>query len=96
MICDNDRIETTVYRKPTNSEIYLNWKSYLPCSWKCGTLKTIIRRAYLIFSTPDYLHLLLFPYSGPKCQKPIRSMKNDALKSKLPYKTLSISQHIRP
>ena len=52
---NKDTIETTVYRKPTNSDIYLNWKSFSPCSWKRGTLKTIIRRAYLICSTPDYL-----------------------------------------
>ena len=47
--------ETAVYRKPTNSDIYLNWKLFSPSSWKRGTLKTIIRRVYLICSTPDYL-----------------------------------------
>ena len=47
MIRNKDTIESTVYRKPTNSDIYLNWK-FSPCSWKRGTLKTIIRRAYLI------------------------------------------------
>ena len=38
LICDN-MIETTVYRNPTNSDIYLNWKWFSPCSWKRGTLK---------------------------------------------------------
>ena len=52
---NKDAIETTVYRKPTNGDIYLNWKSFSPCSWKHITLKTIIRRAYLNCSTPDYL-----------------------------------------
>ena len=113
----------------------MNWKSFSPCSWKGGTLKTIIRRAYLICSKADYLqkeldhiayvfekfnnypkwaikqllenvkynhhgtshevseinevnndkksHLLLLPYSGPKCEELNRSMKK-ALKSKLP------------
>ena len=46
---------TTVSRKPTNSDINLNWKLLSPCSWKCGTLKKIIRQSYLICSTPDYL-----------------------------------------
>ena len=55
LIRNKDTIETTVYRKATNSDIYLNWKSFSPCSWKRGTLKTIIRRAYLICLTPDYL-----------------------------------------
>ena len=40
---NKDTIETTVYRKPTNGDIYLNWKSFSLCSWKRGTLKTIIR-----------------------------------------------------
>ena len=32
LIGNNDTIETTVYRKPTNSDIYLNWKLFSPCS----------------------------------------------------------------
>ena len=55
LILNKDTIETTVYRKPANSDIYLNWKSFSPSSGKCGTLKTTIRRAYLICSTPHYL-----------------------------------------
>ena len=55
LICNKDTIETTVYRKPTNSDEYLNRKLFSSCSWKSGTLKTIIRKAYLICSTPDYL-----------------------------------------
>ena len=30
-------MKTTVYRKPANSEIDLNWKSFSPCPWKRGT-----------------------------------------------------------
>ena len=55
LIRNKDTIETTIYRKATNSDIYLNWKSFSPCSWKRDTLKTIIRRAYLICLTTDYL-----------------------------------------
>ena len=55
LIRNKDTIETTVSRKQTNGDIYLNWKSFSPTSWERGTLKTIIRRAYSIFSTPDYL-----------------------------------------
>ena len=55
LICNKDTIETTVYRKPTNSDIYLNWKSFSPCSWKRGNLKTIITRAFLICSITDFL-----------------------------------------
>ena len=55
LIHNKDTIETTVYRKPTNSDLYLNWKLFSPCSWKRGTLKTIIRRACLICSKPNYV-----------------------------------------
>ena len=55
LICNKDAIENTAYRKPTNSDIYLNWKSFSPCSWKRGNLKTIITRAFLICSTIDFL-----------------------------------------
>ena len=141
---NKDTIETTVYRKPTNGDIYLNWKSFSLCSWKRGTLKTIIRWAYLICSTPDYLqeeldhiayvsekfnnytkwvikhlleevkynhhgtshevlqinevnndeksHFFLLPYSGPKDEKLIRSMKK-AFKSKLPDNIVSKSAY---
>ena len=53
MIRNKDTIETN--RKPTNSDIYLNLKLFPLCSWKRGTFKTIIRRAYLTRSTPYYL-----------------------------------------
>ena len=33
LIRNKDTIETTVYRKPTNSDIYLNWKSFSPCQF---------------------------------------------------------------
>ena len=55
MIRNKDMIEATAYMKPASSHIYLNWKSFSPSSWKRGTLKIMIRRAYLIGSTCDYL-----------------------------------------
>ena len=46
-------IETSVYRKPTNNNIYINWNAYGPRQWKLGTLSGIIRRAYDICSTEE-------------------------------------------
>ena len=40
-----NKIETTVYRKSTNNDIYLNWGSFAPVTWKRGTLKTLFNRA---------------------------------------------------
>jgi len=48
-------IETTVYRKPTTNNVYLHWNAFAPKTCKRGTLKTIIKRAYLICSTDKHL-----------------------------------------
>ena len=42
VIRKNNDIETTVYRKPTNKAIYLNWNSFSSKYWERGTLITII------------------------------------------------------
>ena len=47
------KIYTTVYRKATNNDVYLNWNAFAPISWKRSTLKTLIERAYLICSTDE-------------------------------------------
>ena len=43
-------LETSVYRKETNNNIYMNWNSYSPRSWKIGTLRNLTRRAIMISS----------------------------------------------
>ena len=43
-----NNIVTTVYRKTTANDLHLNWNLFAPTSWKRGTLKTLIDRAYLI------------------------------------------------
>ena len=48
-------ISTKVYRKNTNTDIYINWKSIAPNNWKWGTLKTLVTRAFDICSTDEYL-----------------------------------------
>ena len=47
------KIYTTVYRKATNNDVYLNWNAFTPISWKRGTLKTLIECAYRICSTDE-------------------------------------------
>ena len=44
---------TILYRKATNNDVYLNWNAFAAISWKRGTLKTLIERAYLICSTEE-------------------------------------------
>ena len=48
-------IDTTVYRKPTNTDIYINWNSFAPVTWKKSTLKMLIHRAFRICNKPYFL-----------------------------------------
>ena len=54
IIRKKNSIETTVYRKSIATGIYLNWFSFAPNTWKRGTLKSLVCRAYNICST-EYL-----------------------------------------
>ena len=44
-----------MYRKNTNTDIYLNWLSHAPNTWKRGTLKVLINRTYTLCSTDYHL-----------------------------------------
>ena len=46
LIKNAHNIDTTVYRKPTNTYIYINWNLHAPTTWKRGTL-----RRYLVAFT---------------------------------------------
>ena len=52
---DNGSLETSVYRKDSDTNIYINWKAYAPSQWKIGTLKGLFRRAFLICSNDESL-----------------------------------------
>ena len=55
LLREGQNIITIVYRKVTNSDIYLNWNSFCPQGWKRETLKSLAQRAHLICSTEDLL-----------------------------------------
>ena len=50
---NGNNIVTTVYHKTTSNDLYPNWNSFAPTSWKRVTLKTLIDHAYLIGSSPE-------------------------------------------
>ena len=50
-----NNITTTVYRKSTCNDIYLNLNAFAPATWKRVTLKTLVERAYVICSTDQLL-----------------------------------------
>ena len=46
---------TTIFGKPTNSDIYLNCNAFASDTWKRETLKTLVKRAYIVYSTNELL-----------------------------------------
>ena len=50
LIKKGNNIVTTVFSKETTNNIYLNWKCFVPTTWKRGTLNALVDCAYLIYS----------------------------------------------
>ena len=48
-------IESTVYRKPTHTDRYLEYNSNHPISAKLSVIHTLIHRAKQVCSTPEFL-----------------------------------------
>ena len=49
----DDLIETSVYRKKTNTDLYIHWDAFAPMQWKKSTLIMLIKRAFIICSTDE-------------------------------------------
>ena len=49
-------LSSSVYRKKSNTDIYINWYSHAPSQWQIGTLRNLITRAKTITSTEDLLN----------------------------------------
>ena len=56
IIKNANKIDITVYRKPTNTDVYLNWNTHALTTWKRRTLRTILSCAYTICSSETYLN----------------------------------------
>ena len=52
---EDGSFDTEVYRKKTDTNIYIHWEAYATKSWKVGTLKGLFRRAFYICSTEEAL-----------------------------------------
>ena len=57
-IRDGEKLNTTVYRKDVHNDLYLKKNLFTPISWKRGTLKSLISRAYMICSNQTLLNTL--------------------------------------
>ena len=54
-IRNGTHLHTTVYRNDTRNDLYLHWDALAPVSWKRGTLRTLVNRAYLVCSNKELL-----------------------------------------
>ncbi len=52
---ENGEIVTRVYRKPTHTDLYLNWHSHHPLSAKLSVIRTLFHRAEIVCSTQALL-----------------------------------------
>ena len=52
---NDNKMSTTVYRKPTRTDRLLDQSSYNPTSHKATTIQTLTRRAQLVCDSPDSL-----------------------------------------
>ena len=52
---EDGRLSTTVYRKPTHTDLYLQWDSHHPISSKCSVVGTLHHRTKYICSSPHML-----------------------------------------
>ena len=55
LIHAGDNIETYIFRKSTNTDIYIHWNSFTPFQWKYSTLKTLVYCAYIVCSDNQHL-----------------------------------------
>ena len=53
---ENGKLNTTVYRKPTHTDMYLHWDSHHNIPSKYSVIGTLYHRANTICSTTQYLH----------------------------------------
>ena len=55
LIRRNGTLQTTIYRKCIHNGVYLHWNSFASRTWKRGTLRTILIRAFKIYLTKELL-----------------------------------------
>ena len=49
-------LDTSIYRKPTFSGLYLKWSSFIPKQFKINLLTCLLNRAWRICSNSDLFH----------------------------------------
>ena len=53
---EGDKFKTSLYRKPTFSGVYTNFKSFIPMTYKCGLIHSLLFRVFKICSDDNLIH----------------------------------------
>ena len=56
IICEEGKFVTSVYRKLTFSGVYTHFDSFIPNTYKIGTIYTLINRCFQISSSLSIFH----------------------------------------
>ena len=83
---EDGRLNRTVYRKPTHTDMYLKWDSHHPISSKYSVVGTLHHRAKTICSIPNMLQKEEEHLSRvlTKCKYPTWAIKRVKMKMKKP------------
>ena len=83
---ENGRLNTTVYRKPTHTDMYLKWDSHHPISSKYSVVGTLHQRAKTVCSSPNMLQREEEHLSRilTKCKYPTWAINRVKMKMKKP------------
>ena len=86
----NGKLETTAFRKETNTDVYMNWNSHAPMQWKIGTLKNLVKRSIIICSDQhllqkelDYLRKVFVEINDYPSKTVENIIKNETRKKKM-------------
>ena len=69
-----DRFQTTVHQKKTNTDLYIHWEAEAPKTWKRSTLRGLIRTAFNICSNEE-----LLKQEPDHLQRSFHDIKNSSL-----------------
>ena len=62
---DNEKFQTSVYRKPTFSGVLTNFESFLPILYKYNLVSTLLHRGFMICSSYRTLHFEILKLKVP-------------------------------
>ena len=54
--CENNKFVTSVYSKPTFSDVFTNFESFIPHMHNCGLIETLLHRSFRSCSSYENFH----------------------------------------